>query len=178
MRVILKEARRLKNLRCSRPRSFSRLTLPQDDRVLRFPLYRPPPPCSPPSKVPSPSPNSKRRSVGSGKQTTSITRVARQRVGGRAVCVLRRPADGQRHAPPGPLPDPGDQGPVPPLQDDARLPLRTQGGLGHARPAGRGRGLQGAGHPLARKRSRPTASSRSSRNASKASGGTCRSGNA
>ena len=65
-----------------------------------------------------------------------------------AVRVLRGPADGQRAAPSGPLPDPGHQGPLPPLPHHAGLPLRPQGRLGHARAARRGRGLQGAGHPL------------------------------
>ena len=67
---------------------------------------------------------------------------------GPLVRLLRRPADGQRPPPSGPLSDAGDQGPLSPLSHDAGLPLRPQGRLGHPRPARRGRGLQGAGHPL------------------------------
>ena len=40
-----------------------------------------------------------------------------------------------------------DQGSLPSLQDDARLRRPAQGGLGHARAAGRGRGREGAAHP-------------------------------
>ncbi len=43
--------------------------------------------------------------------------------------------------------------------------LRAQGRLGHARPAGRGRSLQGAGHPLQGGDRKVTASSRSSTSA-------------
>ena len=39
------------------------------------------------------------------------------------------------------------QGRLPALQDDARALRRAQGRLGHARPAGRGRGREGARHP-------------------------------
>ena len=67
---------------------------------------------------------------------------------GSEVRLLRRPADGQRHAASRPLPDPGDQRPLPALPHHARLSLRAQSRLGHARPAGRGRGLQRTGHPL------------------------------
>ena len=67
------------------------------------------------------------------------------------IRLLRRPADGQRHAPPRPLPDAGDQRPLPALPHDARLPLRTQSRLGHARPARRSRSLQRARHPLQRR---------------------------
>ncbi len=52
------------------------------------------------------------------------------RAGRPAVRLLRGAAHGQRPAASGPLPDPGHQGPLPPLQDDARLPLPS------ARPAG------------------------------------------
>jgi isoleucyl-tRNA synthetase len=40
-----------------------------------------------------------------------------------------------------------DQGSLPALQDDAGYHVRAQGGLGHPRPARRGRGREGAAHP-------------------------------
>ena len=50
------------------------------------------------------------------------------RAGRPAVRVLRRAAHGQRAAPPRPLPHPGHQGPLPPLQDDAGIPLPRKAG--------------------------------------------------
>ena len=62
-----------------------------------------------------------------------------------ALRVLRGAADGERQAghPPRDVAD--HQGPVLPLQDHAGLPRGPQGGLGHARAAGRDRGRKGAG---------------------------------
>ena len=121
-------------------------------------------------------PARKKRSCASGRSGAFTRQSLAHRRRHSAVRVLRRAADGQRHAAPGALPDAGDQGSLPALQDDARLPLRAQSGLGYARPAGRGRGLQRAGHPLEGRDRELTASSRSSTAARRASGGTCRSG--
>ena len=127
------------------------------------------PRCSNPSAASPTFPPSRPRSPPSGGRPSIYEKSLDARRDGAAVRLLRRPAHGQRSAPPGPLPDPGDQGPLSPLPDDAGLPLRAEGRLGHPRPAGRGRGLQGTGHPLARRRSRTTASSRSSTSARRAS---------
>ena len=64
---------------------------------------------------------------------------------GRAVRLLRGAADRQRPARRPPRRGQGLQGPVPPLQDHARLPGRPQGRLGLPRPAGRAGGREGAG---------------------------------
>src|SRR5436190_149093 len=55
-----------------------------------------------------------------------LREVARAANRGGAVRLLRRSADGQRHAAPRPLPDAGDQGPLPALSNDARQALRAQ----------------------------------------------------
>ena len=56
------------------------------------------------------------------------------------VRVLRRASDGQRQARLAPCGLAHLQGPLPALQDHARLPRAAQGRLGHPRPAGRARG--------------------------------------
>ena len=65
--------------------------------------------------------------------------------GRQAVQLLRGPAHGQRRPRRAPRPLARLQGPVPALQDDARLPRPPQGGLGHARPARGAGGGAGTG---------------------------------
>ena len=77
-----------------------------------------------------------------------LPKVARSAPRGTSVRVLRGAAHRQRDATPGPLPDPHDQRPLPPVPDDAGAVLRAEGGLGHAWSARRGRSLQGTRDPL------------------------------
>ena len=76
-----------------------------------------------------------------------LREVARAHRGRHAVRLLRGPAHRERPAAQRARPHARHQGPLPPLQDDAGLPRRAQGRLGHARPARRGRGREGAAHP-------------------------------
>ena len=105
--------------------------------------------------------------AGASGTSSPVARADRRRA---AVDLLRGPADRQRPARHPPRRGPGLQGPVPPLQDDARPPRAAPGRLGLPRPAGRARGreaarlLRKAGHRGLRDRGvqRRSAASRSS----------------
>ena len=87
-----------------------------------------------------------------------VRRVAAPARGRRAVGLLRGPADRERPARLPPRALARVQGHLPALSDDARLPGRAQGRLGLPRAARGDRRRRGAGHPLARRRSRSTGS--------------------
>ena len=90
----------------------------------------------------------------------------------RPVRLLRGPADGERPAAQRPRPHARHQGPLPSLQDDARLERAAQGRLGHARPARSRSRSRRSSASTARPPSRSTASSPSSRSASSRSSAT------
>ena len=107
------------------------------------------------------------------KKRQDLRKIARAAGRRAAVRLLRRPADGQRHAAPRPLPHAGHQRPV------SRATARCAATSASAKPAGTRTACRSksksakSSASTPRKRSKPTASSRSSRSARKASGATC-----
>ena len=101
--------------------------------------YNPPSDGAPPGRPAAVLPRARGAGPRALARARHLPRVGPPPRGRRAVGLLGGPADGQRQARRPSRPRARVQGHLPALQDDARLPGRAQGRLGHARPAGRDR---------------------------------------
>ena len=108
--------------------------------------YNPPPDGAPSGRPAAVLPRARGAGPRALARARRVPRVGPPPGGRRALGLLGGPADGQRQAGRPPRPRARLQGHLPALQDDARLPGRAQGRLGHPRPAGRDRRPAAAGH--------------------------------
>src|SRR6478672_11126598 len=107
--------------------------------------YNPPPDGAPSGRPAAVLPRARGAGPRALARARRVPRVGPPPGGRRAVGLLGGPADRQRQAGRPPRPRARVQGHLPALQDDARLPGRAQGWLGHPRPARRDRRPAAAG---------------------------------